>query len=279
MTKVALTIAGSDSGGGAGIQADLKTFQELGVFGTSVVTAVTAQNTLGVQAVYPVDRIAVRTQAESIGVDFPISALKTGMLCNAEIIEETAQNIIRFGWKNIVVDPVMIAKGGASLLQMEAVTALKEILLPVAQIVTPNIPEAELLAGMKVENDHDCIYASERILHLGVKAIVLKGGHRQTEHTAEDLYMDTEGRQFSMQSERINTKDTHGTGCTFSAALTAGLAIGNPMSEAVLDAKKYIQAAIKNGLGIGKGHGPTNHWGHRYSYESEVKVIDANYTH
>lgn len=255
----ALTIAGSDSGGGAGIQADLKTFQELAVFGMSAITAVTAQNTLGVQAVYPMTAEAVGTQIDSIGTDMGTDALKTGMLFNADIIEAVAGKIKQYNWTKVVVDPVMIAKGGASLLQKEAVEALNKFLLPVAMVITPNIPEAEVLTGMQIRSLDDKKEAAKRLLELGVRNVVIKGGHDENTDEAVDVLYD--GREFNFfTSWRIPTKNTHGTGCTFSAALTAELAKGSNVKDAVGIAKDFIQAAIKNDLGIGGGHGPTNHW-------------------
>lgn len=255
----ALTIAGSDSGGGAGIQADLKTFQELGVFGMSAITAVTAQNTLGVQAVYPMTAEAVVTQIDSIGADLGTDALKTGMLFNADIIEAVSEKIKQYNWGKVVVDPVMIAKGGASLLQIEAVEALKKFLLPVAMIITPNIPEAEVLTGMNIRSLDDKKEAAKRLLELGVRNVVIKGGHDENTDEATDVLYD--GREYNFfTSTRIPTKNTHGTGCTFSAALAAELAKGSKIKDAVGTAKDFIQAAIKNDLGLGGGHGPTNHW-------------------
>jgi hydroxymethylpyrimidine/phosphomethylpyrimidine kinase len=259
MVNKALTIAGSDSGGGAGIQADLKTFQELGVFGMSALTAVTAQNTLGVQAVFPMSVEAVEKQIESIGVDLGTDALKTGMLFNAEIIEGVAGKIRKFHWGKVVVDPVMIAKGGASLLQNEAVNALKKYLLPLSLIITPNIPEAEVLTGMSILTMDDKKEAAKKLLDLGVKNVVIKGGHdERTNEAADVLYNGQEFFYFT--TKRIETKNTHGTGCTFSAALTAELAKGSSINDAVATAKNFIQAAIEVDLGIGAGHGPTNHW-------------------
>jgi hydroxymethylpyrimidine/phosphomethylpyrimidine kinase len=264
MKKVykALTIAGSDSGGGAGIQADLKTFQELKVFGMSALTAVTAQNTLGVQGVYPLSVEAVKQQIESIGTDLGTDAVKTGMLFSSEIIQAVAEKIKQFGWKNIVVDPVMIAKGGAPLLQDEAVSALKNDLLPLATVITPNIPEAEVLTEMSIRTLEDRQKAAKRLHELGVKCVVIKGGHDEGESEAIDLLYD--GEEFSyFKSKRVETKNTHGTGCTFAAAITAELAKGSNVKEAVQTAKDFIQAAIENELGIGHGHGPTNHWAYR----------------
>jgi hydroxymethylpyrimidine/phosphomethylpyrimidine kinase len=255
----ALTIAGSDSGGGAGIQADLKTFQELIVFGMSAITAVTAQNTLGVQAVFPMTAEAVVSQIESIGDDIGVDALKTGMLFNAEIIEAVSEKIKKYNWKKVVVDPVMIAKGGASLLQTEAIFALKKFLLPISMIITPNIPEAEVLTGMVISSLDDKKEAAMRLLDLGVQNVVIKGGHDENSDKAVDVLYD--GKEFTyFTSNRIPTKNTHGTGCTFSAALTAEIAKGVSLNEAVSTAKNFIQAAIEDDLKLGGGHGPTNHW-------------------
>lgn len=257
--KKALTIAGSDSGGGAGIQADLKTFQELNVYGMSALTAVTAQNTLGVQGVFPMEAEAVAEQIHSVGVDIGTDALKTGMLFNAEIIEAVAEKIRHFGWEKVVVDPVMIAKGGAPLLQQAAVSALKKYLLPLCLVITPNIPEAEVLTGMTINNLEEKREAAKRIHALGARNVVIKGGHDEESQESVDLLFD--GREFAcFSTARIETRNTHGTGCTFSAAITAELAKGSSVYAAVSLAKDFINAAIKDQLHIGNGHGPTNHW-------------------
>jgi hydroxymethylpyrimidine/phosphomethylpyrimidine kinase len=260
MTSVALTIAGSDSGGGAGIQADLKTFQELGVFGTSALTAVTAQNTLGVHGVWPLVPEAVRAQMEAVFADFDVAAAKTGMLFSGEIIDEVAAGFAAAGTPTLVVDPVMIAKGGAHLLREEAVEAMRDKILPIATVVTPNVPEAEVLAGMTIRTPEDMEEAGRRLIAMGTKSVVVKGGHLEGEERACDLFMDGRGERIWLSAERIRTKDTHGTGCTFSAALTAFLAAGEPLEKAVMGAKRFIHAAISDGLGLGSGHGPTNHW-------------------
>ncbi|MBS2770968.1 MULTISPECIES: bifunctional hydroxymethylpyrimidine kinase/phosphomethylpyrimidine kinase [Anoxybacillaceae] len=263
----ALTIAGSDSGGGAGIQADLKTFQELRVFGMSALTAVTAQNTLGVQGVYPLSVEAVEQQIESIGTDLGADAVKTGMLFNADIIQAVAKKVKQFGWRRLVVDPVMIAKGGAPLLQEAAVSALKTHLLPLAMVATPNIPEAEVLTGMKIRTLEERQEAAKQLHKIGVTYVVIKGGHDDVENAAVDLLYD--GREFSyFKGARIETRHTHGTGCTFAAAVTAELAKGRSVHEAIETAKAFIQAAIENELGIGNGHGPTNHWAYRQKWMS-----------
>jgi hydroxymethylpyrimidine/phosphomethylpyrimidine kinase len=260
--KKALTIAGSDSGGGAGIQADLKTFQELEVFGMSALTAVTAQNTLGVHGVYPMTAEAVVKQIQAIGEDMGTDALKTGMLFNVEIILAASEQISYYHWENVVVDPVMIAKGGASLLQMEAISAMKKYLLPLAKVITPNIPEAEVLTGITIRTLEEKREAAKRLSDFGVKNVVIKGGHDEDESESTDLLFD--GKEFyTFTSKRLETKNTHGTGCTFSAAITAELAKGSNVYEAVTKAKDFIQAAIEDDLGIGKGHGPTNHWAYR----------------
>ncbi|ARD48194.1 bifunctional hydroxymethylpyrimidine kinase/phosphomethylpyrimidine kinase [Sporosarcina sp. P33] len=258
--QVALTIAGSDSGGGAGIQADLKTFQELGVFGTSAITAVTAQNTHGVHGVYPIQTDGVTAQIRAVLDDFDVKACKTGMLFSAEIITAVADLLKEYPPIPLVIDPVMIAKGGQSLLQQQAIQALKEHLLPLATIVTPNIPEAEVLTGMRIQTDEDIQQAAAAFIEMGAKAVVMKGGHRCDMLDAKDYYADNEGQSFTVTTPWIQTKDTHGTGCTFAAALTSFLAKGCSMPDAVAEAKQFIQAAIEDGLQIGSGHGPTNHW-------------------
>ncbi len=268
--KQVLTIAGSDSGGGAGIQADIKTFQELGVYSTSVITAVTAQNTQGVTDIYPMARNAVEKQLDAIGTDFQIAALKTGMLFQADIIEATAKGIKKYDWQNVVVDPVMIAKGGASLLQKEAVAALIKHLLPLATIVTPNIPEAEVLSGLEIHDSISRLRAAERIIATGAKAVVIKDGHGTNRFFTEDFYLDCFGNSMIIRSPRILTNQTHGTGCTFSAALTAELAKGSKMGEALYTAKQFIYAALAHPLHIGSGHGPTNHAAYNKAAVKEV---------
>lgn len=272
MRPQVLTIAGSDSGGGAGIQADLKTFQELGVFGTSVLTAVTAQNTRGVHGVEAVSPELITQQLDAIGSDFSIAACKTGMLFDASRIEAVATGVKRHVFNRLVVDPVMIAKGGAPLLQDTAVDALKTSLLPLATVVTPNVPEAEVLTGLTIRSFNDRLEAARRMLTYGVRAVILKGGHLEGE-TAEDLIM-TESEVFLLSAPRIQTSDTHGTGCTFSAALTAELAKGRSIMEAAVTAKRFIQSAITHGLEIGAGHGPTNHWAY-VAYGEEGVTIES----
>lgn len=257
----ALTIAGSDSGGGAGIQADLKTFQELEVYGMSAITAITAQNTLGVQGVFPLSVEAVTEQIKSVSADLNPHAIKTGMLFDSDIIEAVAFAIKREKWGKVVIDPVMIAKGGSSLLLEEAVETLKKQLIPLAFCVTPNIPEAEKLVGTKIVSLEDRKMAAKAIFELGAKNVVIKGGH-DNENEVTDLLFD--GYSYHLfSSPRANTRHTHGTGCTFAAAITAEIAKGRPIKEAVETAKSFIQAAIEDGLCIGSGHGPTNHMAYK----------------
>ncbi|MBT2292080.1 bifunctional hydroxymethylpyrimidine kinase/phosphomethylpyrimidine kinase [Paenibacillus albidus] len=255
----ALTIAGSDSGGGAGIQADLKTFQELSVYGMSAITAVTAQNTLGVQGVYPLDPEAVAGQLDAIGTDLPPDAVKTGMLFSGDIIRIVAEKVKQYEWSNLVIDPVMVAKGGSPLLQEEAVKSMTAHLLPLALVTTPNLPEAEILTGLHIQSLKEREEAA-RILHdMGSRYVVLKGGHAPVTEKVVDLLYD--GHEFIyLESARIKTRHTHGTGCTYSAALAAELAKGKSVTAAVETSKAFIQAAIEDGLNIGGGHGPTNHF-------------------
>ncbi len=258
----ALTIAGSDSGGGAGIQADLKTFQELGVYGMSAVTAVTAQNTLGVQAVFAITADAVERQLESVGSDLPPDALKTGMLLNGDMVAAVARSIRRLQSNHVVVDPVMLAKDGSALLADEALETLKKQLFPLAEAVTPNIPEAEALTGLEIRTERQQREAARILCGMGARNVILKGGHAWNLEQSIDLWFD--GRNFyELAGRRIDTKHTHGTGCTFAAALTAELAKGKAMGEAVHTAKAFIQAAIEDAIAIGNGIGPTNHWAYR----------------
>lgn len=254
----ALTIAGSDSGGGAGIQADLKTFHQLNVYGTSAITAVTAQNTLGVAGVYPLPTEAVTQQIREVLRDIGTDAAKTGMLFDAAIIQAVAAELRAFQVKKLVVDPVMVAKGGARLLLDEAIAALKKHLLPLAEVVTPNLPEAECLTGMQIRTPEQMREGARAIYDLGARYVLMKGGHLEGDEVVDMLF---DGQAFyEISHERIHTRHTHGTGCTFSAALTAELAKGTPVTEAVERANRFIFQAIKTAPEIGGGHGPTNHW-------------------
>ena len=261
--KNVLTIAGSDSSGGAGIQADLKSFSANGVFGMSVITAITAQNTQGVFAVEDVSSSMIGKQIDAIFTDIEVSAVKIGMVSIINSIEIISQKIKEYSPKNIVIDPVMISKSGFSLLQPESKTVLIEKLLPLAYVLTPNIPEAEVILeealGKKVtiSNIEDMIEASKEIKKLGPKNVLIKGGHM--EGSAVDVLFDGEKISY-FESERIATKNTHGTGCTLSSAITANLALGYSVEESIKKSKEYITTAIAHSLDIGKGVGPTNHF-------------------
>ncbi|HEY7294628.1 MAG TPA: bifunctional hydroxymethylpyrimidine kinase/phosphomethylpyrimidine kinase [Dehalococcoidia bacterium] len=254
----ALTIAGSDSGGGAGIQADLKTFMAFGVFGMSAITALTAQNTVGVQGIHPVPLDFIEQQLESVMSDIGADAAKTGMLGNASIVERVAACVERLRIPNLVVDPVMVAKSGDVLLAEDARNAVRERLLPLATVVTPNLPEAEVLTGSPVRSLEEMRAAAVALHRLGVPWVVMKGGHLAETEDAIDLVYD--GRSFTeLRSPRTHSQNTHGTGCTYSAAIAAGLASGRTPPEAIRTAKQYITAAIASAPRIGHGHGPTNH--------------------
>jgi hydroxymethylpyrimidine/phosphomethylpyrimidine kinase len=254
----ALTIAGSDSGGGAGIQADLKTFTMLEVFGMSAITAVTAQNTLGVHGIYDIPLEGIEKQLDAVLTDIGVDAAKTGMLSQPAVIELVAAKVKQYNINRLIIDPVMVAKGGAALLAEEAKSALRTILLPLAAVVTPNIPEAEVLTGKSILTINEMKEAARRIVDdYGARAAVVKGGHLSGEAT--DVLYDGD-RMHLFASERVQTRHTHGTGCTFSAALTAQLAKGHSLHDSVQSAKQFISAAIKEELGLGGGHGPTNHW-------------------
>jgi hydroxymethylpyrimidine/phosphomethylpyrimidine kinase len=258
--RKALTIAGSDSGAGAGIQADLKTFAALGVYGTSVITAITAQNTVGVTQVLALDPKLVSAQIDAVVTDIGAHALKTGMLANAAIIDAVASKIQRHRLKNLVVDPVMVATSGDLLIQKNAVATLRSRLLPLAAVITPNIPEAEELSGIALRTSDQIAEAARRIVAMGAQSVVIKGGHLKG--PAVDLFFD--GKEFrALSAARIRTKNTHGTGCTFSAAIAAYLAQGETVQRAVVLAKNYITAAIRAGFRVGAGHSPVNHF-HRF---------------
>ena len=252
---VALTIAGSDSGGGAGIQADLKTFAALGVHGTSAITAITAQNTVAVTEILELPVAMVRAQIDAIVEDLGVQAAKTGMLSSAEIIETVAAAIQAHRIGNLVVDPVMVAKGGARLLRKDAVDALRTRLLPLAAVLTPNLPEVEVLLGRRVTTLDERRQAARDLLALGPRAVVVKGGHAGGD--AIDVYWDGATLE-ELPAERIATANTHGSGCVFSAAIAAGLAQGVDPLTAVRAAKEFITGAIELSLELGHGHGPVN---------------------
>jgi hydroxymethylpyrimidine/phosphomethylpyrimidine kinase len=256
-TTVALTVAGSDSGGGAGIQADLKTFAAHGVYGVSAITAVTAQNTRAVSAVEALSPGIVAAQIAAVVDDFQVAALKTGMLANSGIIGAVARvlRVSRVG--PLVVDPVMVAKSGDRLLDADALDTLTRDLLPLAAVVTPNLPEAEVLAGIPIRTLDDQREAARRIVALGARAVVVKGGHAQSSEIVDVLF---DGQAFTeFRGERVPGTSTHGTGCTFSAAIAAQLALGRAIHEAIPLAQAYVAKAIRNAPGLGSGHGPMGH--------------------
>ncbi|GHV46398.1 hydroxymethylpyrimidine/phosphomethylpyrimidine kinase [Spirochaetia bacterium] len=257
-----LTIAGSDSGGGAGIQADLKTFSALGCYGMSVITALTAQNTCAVTGIFPVSAEFVSAQIDAVMDDIGADAVKIGMLHSAELIAAVAGGLKRHGVQKIVVDPVMVSKSGDHLLQTEAVEALRTVLLPLATVLTPNLPEASALLGHGVEKAEDMEAAARELAALGPKAILLKGGHLEGKRSSDLLYRSDTQAAITLEAERIDTPNSHGTGCTLSSATAAGLARGLDVEEAVRQAKAYISGALKAGAEyqIGKGHGPVHHF-------------------
>ena len=256
--KIALTVAGSDSGGGAGIQADLKTFQQFGVYGTSVVVALTAQNTLGVRAVETVPEWMIGAQLTALAEDLPPAALKTGMLAEAAVVRQVARAIRENGWGPLVVDPVMVATSGARLLTTEAEDVIREDLLPLSALVTPNIDEAAILTGRVVHDVETMERAAATMLRFGTGAVLVKGGHLTSSERVTDVLATSAGtRRFS--HARIDTTSTHGTGCTLSAAITAGLALGRSLEDSVMDALDFVHRAIASAPNLGAGHGPLNH--------------------
>lgn len=254
---IALTVAGSDSGGGAGIQADMKTFAALRIFGASALTAVTVQNSRGVMGYVDLPEEIVRGQMEAVLGDFAVGAVKTGMLSRVETIREVAAALDRFGVDRLVVDPVMVAQSGDVLMTKDAATILRDLLFPRALLVTPNVPEAEILAGMAVTNPEDMKEAARRIVAQGARGVLVKGGHLAGE-TLTDVLL-AEGVVTRFEESRIATENTHGTGCTLSAAITAELAAGNTLSEAVRRGRCYLRAALERGFRPGVGPGPVGH--------------------
>ena len=254
---VALTVAGSDSGGGAGIQADLKTFHAFGVFGTSAVTAVTAQNTLGVRAVHPIPVAVVRAQIDAVIEDIPPQAVKSGMLATRPLVEAVADALRGLGLA-YVLDPVLVATSGDRLLEADAEAALSRLLLPLATVVTPNLHEARILTGREIGTVEDARAAARQLVDMGAGAALVKGGHLAGSE-AVDLFWDGAEERI-WRRPRLDTRHTHGTGCTLSAAVAAGLARGRPLSEAVDRAVDFVARAIAEAPGLGAGHGPLNHF-------------------
>ncbi|MDH3291150.1 MAG: bifunctional hydroxymethylpyrimidine kinase/phosphomethylpyrimidine kinase [Gemmatimonadota bacterium] len=256
--KIALTIAGSDSGGGAGIQADLKTFHQFGVYGTSVLVAVTAQNTRGVRGVHAIPIELVRQQIEAVATDLPPQAVKTGMLATAELVAGVAEAIARYGFVNYVLDPVMVATSGDRLLAADAEQSVGRQLVPLATLVTPNLDEARILVGRDVDTVDAMEAAGRALVEMGARAALIKGGHAAGDVVVDVLVIGDVATHF--ERPRIDTSSTHGTGCTLSAAVAAGLALGRPLRAAVRDALGFVHRAIAEAPGLGSGHGPLNHF-------------------
>jgi hydroxymethylpyrimidine/phosphomethylpyrimidine kinase len=256
--RTALTIAGSDSGGGAGIQADLKTFAAHGVFGTSAVTAITAQNTLGVTAWQAMPADLVTAQIEAVAADFDLRAVKVGMLATAAIVEAVAAAIVELDLPDVVVDPVMVATGGDRLLDEDAIEAIKRELMPHTRVLTPNVPEAEALSGMGIASVDDMRSAARRILASGPRVVLVKGGHLTGPESVDVVV--TAHESFELRRPRVETTSTHGTGCTLSAAIAANLALGLQLQPALERAREYVDGAIRHAPGLGRGHGPLGHF-------------------
>lgn len=265
----ALTIAGSDSGGGAGIQADLKTFQELDVYGMSAVTAITAQNTVGVQGVYPVSAEALKAQITSVLTDIGADAVKTGMLYDEKRIDIVAAFAKRGDFKKLIVDPVMVSTTGSELLKDSAREAMLKKLFPYAALITPNIPEAEAITGVKASSLKARKEIAKILLSYGSGAVLLKGGHEENSETITDIYYD--GAEYHYYTvPKINTTHTHGSGCSYAAAITAFTAQAKSMKDAVYAAKSFIHQAIEGAESIGSGDGPVNHAAHRTAEKAHV---------
>ncbi|MDD6489560.1 MAG: bifunctional hydroxymethylpyrimidine kinase/phosphomethylpyrimidine kinase [Clostridia bacterium] len=255
--KTALTIAGSDCSGGAGIQADLKTFSANGVFGMSVIVSVVAENTSRVISVENISPEMIKNQIDAVFEDIDVDAVKVGMLSDSVCMNTVAEKLLQYKPQFVVVDPVMIAKGGHALMQEDALSTLIEKVIPLSYILTPNIPEAETITGMKISGLEEMKKAAEKIHSMGAENVLIKGGHLDGD--ALDVLFD--GKEFhTFSAERINTKNTHGTGCTYSSAIAANLAKGVPLVLAVAKAKAFVTTAIEHSLELGKGHGPTNHF-------------------
>lgn len=256
--KHALTIAGSDCSGGAGIQADLKTFAAHGIYGMSVVVSVVAENTCRVLAIQDITPDIIEQQMIAVFEDIDVHAVKVGMLSSSESMQAVSKSLKQYRPQYTVIDPVMVAKGGCALMQPDALSTLINDIIPLSYILTPNIPEAETITGMQIQTEDDCKKAAIEIHRMGAAHVLIKGGHLSEKQDATDLLYD--GNVFqSFTVKRIATKNTHGTGCTFSSAIAANLALGYPLSTAVANAKNYVTMAISHALEIGKGHGPTHH--------------------
>lgn len=276
MTAIAVTIAGSDSGGGAGIQADLKTFSALGVYGASVITAVTAQNTRGVSAVEDISPTVVAAQIDAVFSDLAVGAVKIGMVSRRETIGVIAAGLKRYD-RLAVIDPVMVATSGDHLMRSDAVATLKEELLPLALVLTPNLPESALLTGRAIaETETEIARQAEMLLKLGARSVLMKGGHARGKHAIDILY--SEAGVLDLSRPRIETRNDHGTGCTLSAAIAAGLANGQSIDDAVVAAKAYLHDALvaADGLTIGQGHGPVHHFHHWWGNDKGSGAAASN---
>ncbi len=260
--KRVLTIAGSDSGGGAGIQADLKTFSACGCYGMSAITAITAQNTCGVTDIHPVPVATIEAQIRAVMDDIGADAVKIGMLHSKEVIQCVAATLAAYDCKSVVLDPVMVATSGDPLIEKDAIAVMKEQLLPKVQLITPNIPEAEILAGGKITGDKDVIAVAQQLSETFSLSVLVKAGHLQGERLIDVLWEKKHRKMYTFENRRLATQNTHGTGCTLSSAIAAHLARGLSLAESILQAEKYLHGAIAAGTeyGIGKGHGPVHHF-------------------
>ncbi|WP_137596831.1 bifunctional hydroxymethylpyrimidine kinase/phosphomethylpyrimidine kinase [Paucilactobacillus kaifaensis] len=259
----ALSIAGSDSGGGAGMQADLKTIQERHVFATTVLVAITAQNTLGVSDALPLPTKIINEQFAALNEDLQIKACKTGMLADVTRVRAVVTNLKKYNFGPLTVDPVMIAKGGASLLSEDAVEVVRDELLPLATIVTPNLPEAEKLTGESIKTTEDMQVVAKKLQKMGVNNVMIKGGHFNNDDQSRDFVLLENGQSFWLSAPRVETVNTHGTGDTLSACITAELAKGKSVEQAIRIGKQFVDATIRDGIKVGHGHGPLNHWAYR----------------
>ncbi len=257
-----LTIAGSDSGGGAGIQADIKTISACGCYAASAITAVTVQNTLGVEAVHAIPLEILEGQIEAVLSDIGVDAVKIGMMHSAEVVEAVCAMLDRFDVKNVVVDPVMVSTSGHRLIEQGAIESLKNNLLPRARVITPNIPEAEILLGEKIAGQSDLPAMARRLSMGGTVSVLLKAGHLTEDRLTDIFYNAQSDEIIELSSQRLSTRNTHGTGCTLSAAFASMLAQGLSLEEAAREAKEYIRQAIESGarFEIGQGHGPVDHF-------------------
>lgn len=257
-----LTIAGSDSGGGAGIQADIKSISAMGCYAASAITAITVQNTLGVLAVHPVPLEILEGQIDAVLSDIGADAIKIGMLHSSEVVHLVADMIGKYGIRNVVLDPVMVSTSGHRLIEDDAVEVIKTRLIPLARVITPNIPEAEILAGCRISGEHDFDEIARKLSAFGNVSVMLKAGHLEEDYLVDYFYNAEDGTMTKLPSRRVHTANTHGTGCTLSSAFAAALAKGEDLTSAARSSKKYIEQAIISGAEyeIGGGHGPVNHF-------------------